>query len=359
MRTAERVIGNLLNRCEQLASSSSVGDCSITTDTPKPELEAKLEDFFESLSLADAIFVTGKLEQRIKAARNVREDGPPEVDPVVPLFDDLAAGSAAPSSPRKTIAVAADSLSRLHFVQNFRQVEMMNVWGFIVSVLEVDDGAAISLDDLRTALNAYADGRFGGDISKACDHVRQSADRERVNKRTEEQGIELSQTEWAETRIKELFGKVSDPEGSNFRKIKFMLGIMQYFEEDKGGVIAYDDFQLGLRRMAEAEMNGDALQACKKIREGYLSLQRTGRLRKQSKSEYVRTHQRCLFRIDHTCLFSSIGRRTGHRTWTNGLQTRFLNAACCRLTGRGRGSMVGWVEARRGGGMGVCARLGV
>jgi hypothetical protein len=281
MRTAERVIGNLLDRCEVLAKERSCGDCSLETDTPKADLEAKLESFLESLSVADATFVIGKLEQHVKRVPQQAESSPLE-DPVVPLFRDLAAGTAAPSSPRRGFPVDADSLSRFHFVQNFRQVEMMNVWGFIVSVLEVDDGTAVSLDDLRTALSAYADGRFGGDLSKACDHIRSSAERERVGKQSDEGGIELSQTDHAETQIKELFSRVSDPEGSNFRKIKFMLGIMQHFEEDKGGVISYDDFQCGVRRLADAEMNGDTLQACKKIREGYMSLQRTGRLRKQS-----------------------------------------------------------------------------
>ena len=274
-QTAVRVVQNLIDRCEALETQRSCGDCSIQTSLPKAELEARCDELFSSISVADAKFCIGRLEQRVRDSISGSSSSGPasgEPDPVLLLFKELGQSK--------------ETLGKLDFVQNFRQTEMMNIWGFIVSVLEIDDGGTIKKEDLQLAMGTYADGRFQGDLSRACEHVKQSAARERSDKQpAEEGGIELSKTDHASRLVKKLHKQVSDPDGSNFRKLKFMLGIMQFFEEDssESGMISYEGFQQGVQKMADERTNGDLVAACKTIRDGFTSLQRTGRLRLRCK----------------------------------------------------------------------------
>jgi hypothetical protein len=292
----KRVIDALLNHVALMKQPQTENNQTMFTvgvDRAR-ELDSALASLgVDTFSESDCQFLIQRLEDRIDSARQQTASAPANSSStsdndskaahpaVMELFSLLRTG-------HSYLAQLADSslgeptLCDKDFVRSFRQTGMLEIWTQLHQVLDAceDMNKDLTLDEfshacsLLSASHDPAHSKYGGgqgDLTELCSYIQrcyhEEVEREAANREVDS-GIELGKTAHYENQIKALF-RVLGADGTNFNKIRLVMGIQEFFTDDEysyealsKGIFAWANQELPLRDRAGTVTGPDILMVC-------------------------------------------------------------------------------------------------
>jgi len=304
---SSRVIGALLDQVDKLNAQKET-DSSSVMHSVSVERARVLDNSLAALGLdncseADCLFLIQRIEDRkdmakfsadasMKQPQQTAQPHATASTPIKELFSLLRIGRTLLSDDDHST-----TLIFLDFVRSFRQTGMLKIWEQLHQILETDQNQELTLDEFErgcTMLASSADPlhtRYGSNVTEICAYIQRCYEEECVaqaESREIDTGIELSKTDHYDSKLKALF-MVLGIDGTNFSKIRLVMGIQQFFDQEDSsfeafskGVYAWANKELPLRDRSGSVTGPDILDACRKIQHQYDELKAAGKLPQMS-----------------------------------------------------------------------------